>query len=105
MTKYAVSLIKIETNIPVSLNGVPIIYRTQFPLMLAFDCTVHKVQGLTFSTTLVSFELIDKTFRHGQLYVALSRKIFLSNLYIEGQLTKELISVEPNVEIEYSNEV
>ena len=70
--------------------------------MLAFTCTVYKVQGLTLTSTVASFNLNrQKNFSYGQLYVALSRVKSLRNLYIEGQVTKEAFSVDPDVKIEY----
>ena len=95
-------IVRIEANVSLSLNSGPTIYRTWFPLMLAFACTVHKVQGFTLQGIVVSFNLNrQKTFSYGKLYVALSRVKSLGNLYIEGQVTKETFSVDPDVEIEY----
>ena len=56
--------------------------RTQFPLTLAWACTVLKVQGLTLlNSTVVWLELIQqKSFSPGQIYVALSRSTSLSKL-------------------------
>ena len=56
--------------------------------MLAFACTVHKVQGLTLSSIAVSFNLNKQKFSYGQLYVPLSRVKPLGNLYIRGQVKK-----------------
>ena len=70
--------------------------------MLAFVCAIHKVQDLTLPSIVVSFNLNrQKKFNYGQLYVALNRVKSLRNLYIEGQVTKEVITVDPNVEVEY----
>ena len=70
--------------------------------MLAFTYTVHKVQGFTLPNIAVSFNLNrQKKFSYGQLYVAFSRVKSLGNLYIEGQVTKEAFSVDPDVEIEH----
>ena len=84
------------------MNSGPPIHRTHFPLMLAFVCAIHKVQDLTLPSIVVSFNLNrQKKFNYGQLYVALNRVKSLRNLYIEGQVTKEVITVDPNVEVEY----
>ena len=42
-----VPVVRTEPNVSVSLNSGPNIYLAQFPLVLAFVCIVHKVQGLT----------------------------------------------------------
>ena len=69
--------------------------------MLAFACTIHKAQGLTLPSIVVSFNSNEqKKFNYGQLYVALSRVKSLGNLYIKAQATKEAFSVDADVEIE-----
>ena len=93
----------VEGNIPLTVgSSSPSIIRTQFPLMLAWACTVHKVQGLTLPNAVVSFELNrQKRFSHGQLYVALSRVCNLSNLFIEGNIDEKAVSADPAVSAEY----
>ena len=67
---------KAEANIRIRTNkdSSPAVTRTQFPLMLAWGCTVHKVRGLTLEEIVISFGLVkQKNFNYGQRYVPLSR--------------------------------
>ena len=66
-------------------NSFPVIKRTQFPLMLAWTCTVPKVQGLSLNKEVVSFQLLkQRNFYYGLIYVALNRVSSLEGLYILG---------------------
>ena len=72
-----VSIEKTELDIKIKLskNSSPVIKRTQYPLMLAWDGTVHKVQGLSLDKIVVSLDLLrQRNFNYGQIYIALSIK-------------------------------
>ena len=96
-SKYKVVPIqRIEANIIISKNSSETFKRTQFPLTLAWTCTVHKVQGLTLlNSTVVSLELIkQRSFSPGQIYVALSRSTSFSKLNILSDFDPKII--KPN---------
>ncbi|XP_062578683.1 ATP-dependent DNA helicase PIF1-like [Saccostrea cucullata] len=72
--KRCVGLHPSTEDVPMK-NGV----RKQYPLQLAWACTVHKVQGLTVKECVVD---LNKCFAPGQAYVALSRVTSINGLYI-----------------------
>lgn len=90
--------IKIRPGKPSS----PEMQRIQFPLTLAWACTVHKVQALTLENIVVSFNLFkQRSFNYGQAYVALSRATSLSGLHILGNVQSKHIRADPRVHKEY----
>ena len=93
-----ISKIKVKDN----RSSSPEIKRTQFPLTLACSCTIHKVQSLTLSKVLFSFELFNqRQFNYGQVYVALSRVKSLEQLFIVGELDCSHIRADSRVHAEY----
>ena len=74
--------------------------RVQFPLVLAYACTVHKVQGL--NLVVVSFQLErQRSFNAGQIYVALSRSTSFNGLFLTGTYTSSAIIASKAVHKEY----
>ena len=78
------------------------IQRLQFPITLAWACTVHKVQGLTVNEIVVCFDLHrQKHFNYGQIYVALSGPRSLQGLHVIGQLENKHVRANSKVHAEY----
>lgn len=83
-------------------NSSPSIKRTQFPLMLCWACTVHKVQGLTLEKVVVSLELKNqRSFNYGQLYVAFSRAKSIHGLMLIGEFDPKFVKSDPRAMGEY----
>ncbi len=72
--------------------------RQQFPLTLAWACTIHKVQGTTLDKIVVSMEGRG-AFQPGQAYVALSRVKTIHGLHILG-FSEAAIRLSPAVQEE-----
>jgi ATP-dependent DNA helicase PIF1 len=79
-------------------EGEPVATATNFPLTLAWACTIHKAQGATLDRVHVDLKGV---WEHGQAYVALSRVRKLEDLTIEGFSEKGLV-VDPAVRRFYS---
>ena len=93
----------INIKIKSSKSSSPVIKRTQFPLMLAWACSVHKVQGLSLSKIVVSFQLMrQRNFNFGQIYVALSRVTSFEGLFILGTFNVNAIRANPKAIEEYN---
>ena len=95
---------RVETKIKIrtTKSSSPEIKRTQFPLMLAWACTVHKVQGKQFKECVISFDLLrQRSWNSGQMYVALSRVTSLNGLYLIGEYNSCAIKADPRATIEY----
>ena len=74
----------------------------QFPITLAWACTVYKVQGLTLHKIVISFELVkQRFFNYGQIYVAISRSTTLRGIHILGQIEHRHVRTNPKVYEEY----
>ena len=70
--------------------------------MLAWACTVHKVQGLTLPKIVVSLDLEKQKYCHcGQLYVALSRVTSIDGLYLTGSYDNSKTECDHKVTLEY----
>ena len=62
--------------------------------MLSWACTVHKVQGLSLTSVVVSFDLEKrKSFNEVQAYVALSRGTSIDNIFLIGKYNRNVSRV------------
>ena len=76
----------------------PEIQRVQFPITLAWACTVHKVQGLTLDKVVLCTDLIkQRAFNYGQIYVALSRATSLQGRFILGQIESKHVKANSRI--------
>ena len=78
----------------------PNIVMYQFPLILAWAITIHKIQGATLDKAIM--DIGDSIFEYGQTYVALSRIKKLEGLYLTA-LNINKIKVNPKVYEFYKN--
>ncbi|XP_057310673.1 uncharacterized protein LOC130648634 [Hydractinia symbiolongicarpus] len=97
-----VPIIRTEAKIPINKNFSSYILRSQFPLTLAYSCTIHKVQGLTLPNIVFSFQLHkQRSFNKGQVYVALSRVRKLDNIFLTGTISQNAIKTDLTTLAEY----
>ena len=62
--------------------------------MLSWACTVLKVQGLSLTSAVVSFDLEKQnSFNEGQIYVALSRITSIDNIFLIGKYNRNFFKV------------
>ena len=83
---------KSEVDIKIKLNksSSPVIKRTQQPLMLAWDCIIHKVRCLSLGKIFISLDLLKQSsFNYGQIYVELIRVTSFDGLYIVGVFSEK----------------
>ena len=72
--------------------------------MLAWACTVHKVQGLNLEKAVIDFDLErQRGFKCGKIYVALSRVTSTSGMHLTGTYRSDAIKADANVTEEYES--
>ena len=79
---HAVPIHRHEATFRVGRHKTVEVSRTQFPLILSWASTIHKVQGLTLDTIVVDMK--GGKFSPGQAYVAFSRVRTLDSLFIHN---------------------
>ncbi len=78
----SVPIIRHEATFRIGRNKTVEASRAQFPLVLAWATTIHKVQGLTLDQIVV--DMTGGRFGAGQAYVAFSRVKSLNSLFIKN---------------------
>ena len=98
-----VGIEKCETEIPRKKGATsPLTKRTQFPLVLAWASTVHKVQGLSLDKGVLDFNLRkQRSFGPGQMCTALSRIKAVDKSYCVGEFKRSAIKFNTDALNEY----
>lgn len=86
-------------TVTIPMGGQTTVTRTQFPLVPAWACTVHRMQGATLTND-VHILLNKEFFAEGQAYVALSRVTSLLHVHF-WELELEAFKACPAVDREY----
>ena len=74
----------------------------QFPVTLAYAVRIHKVQGLSLNSLIISFELVKlRSFNYGQVYVALSRATTLNDIHTLGEINSKHVNADRRVHKQY----
>lgn len=97
LSKKTITL-KPHTFSVLDAEGEPVATATNFPLNLAWACTIHKAQGATLDRVHADLRGV---WEHGQAYVALSRVRSMNDLTLEG-LSPRGFKVDPSVQSFYS---
>ena len=80
----------------------PTIKRLQFPIILSWASTIHKVQGKAFQKVVVCFDFFkQRTFNPEQIYIALSRVTLLDGLYLTGSYNLKALKVDQRATEQY----
>ncbi len=91
--------LKQTTYSVLNAEGESVATATNFPLNLAWACTIHKAQGATLDRVHADLKGV---WEHGQSYVALSRVRSMSDLTLEG-ISARGFPVDPEVRSFYSS--
>ena len=93
----SVPISRIQASFPIGGKRTCEGTRIQFPLVLSWAVTIHKVQGLTLGNIVVDMDKKKGRFGFGQAYVALSRVRTSSSLKILNY-DREQIKADPQVD-------